>query len=80
MICDGKPNDFDVYEGRHGIADVRKALDEARAAGIRPFGVTIDSHGRHYLPTMFGAHDYVVIGAVRQLPRRLPEAILKLIA
>jgi nitric oxide reductase NorD protein len=79
LVCDGKPNDFDVYEGRHGIADVRKALDEARSAGIRPFGVTIDTHGRKYLPQMFGPNGYLVVDDVRQLPRRLPEAILRLI-
>jgi nitric oxide reductase NorD protein len=79
VLCDGKPNDFDVYEGRHGIADVRKALDEARSAGIRPFGVTIDSHGRRYLPQMFGPHGYLVVDDVRQLPKRMPEAILRLI-
>jgi nitric oxide reductase NorD protein len=79
LVCDGKPNDFDVYEGRHGIADVRKALDEARSAGVQPFGVTIDSHGRRYLPPMFGPNGYLVVDDVRQLPRRLPEAILRLI-
>lgn len=79
LVCDGKPNDFDVYEGRHGIADVRNALHEARTAGIRPFGVTIDSHGRRYLPAMFGPNGYLVVDDVRQLPRRLPEAILRLI-
>ena len=35
VITDGKPNDLDHYEGRHGIEDSRKAVLEARRAGSR---------------------------------------------
>ena len=33
VITDGKPNDLDHYEGRHGIEDSRMAIREARRAG-----------------------------------------------
>ena len=33
VIIDGKPNDLDPYEGRHGIEDSRMAINEARRAG-----------------------------------------------
>ena len=42
VITDGKPNDLDHYEGRHGIEDSRKAVMEARRSGHSVFGITID--------------------------------------
>ena len=35
LLSDGKPNDLDHYEGRHGIEDTRKAVLEARGKGCR---------------------------------------------
>ena len=46
VLTDGKPNDIDVYEGRYGLEDTRHAIQEARAAGLIPFCVTID-HEAH---------------------------------
>ena len=34
-ISDGKPDDYDNYRGQYGIEDTRRALIEARRAGIR---------------------------------------------
>ena len=34
VITDGKPNDLDHYEGRHGIEDSHKAVLEARRQGL----------------------------------------------
>ena len=33
VITDGKPNDLDHYEGRHGIEDSARAVREARMMG-----------------------------------------------
>ena len=33
LLTDGKPNDVDHYEGRYGIEDTRKAIQEARHSG-----------------------------------------------
>lgn len=41
LITDGKPTDLDPYEGSHGQKDVRKSLDEAKAAGILVQTLTI---------------------------------------
>lgn len=72
LLTDGKPNDLDHYEGRHGIEDTRMALMEARKLGLRPFCVTIDREANDYLPHLFGVGGYAVIREPEELPRELP--------
>lgn len=72
IISDGKPNDLDRYEGRHGVEDTRMAVLEARRLGLEPFCVTVDSDANDYLGHLFGAGGYVVISKPEELPRKLP--------
>ncbi|WP_417227399.1 nitric oxide reductase activation protein NorD [Amphritea sp.] len=78
LLTDGKPNDLDCYEGRHGVEDTRKAIMEARNRGLIPFFITIDEKASQYLPYLFGRHGYAFIRLVEQLPRRLPQLYLTL--
>ncbi len=80
LLTDGKPNDLDRYEGRHGIEDTRRALIEARQTGLQPFCVTIDEKANDYLPHLFGSKGYVVIRNPAELPRRLPALYAQLTA
>lgn len=73
LFSDGKPNDEDLYEGEYGVEDVRQAVVEARAVGVRVFCITIDREGADYLPRLFGPSGYTVVRDVAQLPERLPE-------
>jgi nitric oxide reductase NorD protein len=72
MLTDGKPNDIDHYEGRYAIEDTRVAVQEARRAGLRLFGVTVDAQGRDYLPYIFGPGAYAIFPHVARLPAALP--------
>jgi nitric oxide reductase NorD protein len=72
ILTDGKPNDIDHYEGRYGIEDTRKAIREAREAGIRVFGVTVDEHARDYFPYIFGRGAYAIFPSIARLPTALP--------
>lgn len=72
ILSDGKPHDIDCYEGRYGVEDTRKALIEAREAGIKSFCVTIDREGASYLPHLFGPAGYTVVRKPEDLPDRLP--------
>ncbi len=54
MIGDGKPTDFDRYEGRHGVGDVRQAVREAQQLGVDTFALAIDTTARPQLQQMFG--------------------------
>ena len=71
LLTDGKPNDLDLYEGRYGIEDTRKALGEIRNKGIRPFCVTVDEKAGSYLPYLFGSSGFTVIRKPSQLPHQL---------
>jgi nitric oxide reductase NorD protein len=73
VLSDGKPNDEDVYEGEYGVEDVRQAVHEASAIGVRPFCVTIDRRGSAYLPRLFGPSGYTLLWDATQLPIRLPQ-------
>lgn len=73
LITDGKPNDSDHYEGRFAIEDTRKAVIEARLAGVRVFAVTVDRRAESYVPFIFGRGGYSIIGHIGQLPEALPR-------
>lgn len=78
LLSDGKPNDVDRYEGRYGIEDTRKAIQDAQRQGIVPFCVTIDNRANEYLPYLFGHQHYVVVHHAQQLPARLPQLYARL--
>ncbi len=74
LITDGKPNDFDRYEGRHGVEDVGKAAREAKEEGISVFALGIDPKAAASLPSMFGVGGWRVLRHITQLPEALVEA------
>jgi len=78
IISDGKPNDIDRYEGRYGVEDTKKAISEARKAGVIPFCITVDSESYAYLPQIFGKDGYTYIRDIKKLPQALPEIYMGL--
>ena len=79
VITDGKPNDLDHYEGRHGIEDTCMAVREARRAGQSVFGVTIDKTGKSWFPRMFGQGGFAVIPDPNRLTMALPQIYRQLV-
>ncbi|MDF0602423.1 VWA domain-containing protein [Psychromarinibacter sp. C21-152] len=73
VITDGKPNDLDHYEGRHGIEDTAMAVREARRAGQSVFGVTVDRTGKAWFPRLFGQGGFAVIPDPEKLIFALPQ-------
>ena len=80
ILSDGKPNDLDHYEGRHGLEDTRHAVLEARQAGLVPFCVTIDQEANQYLPRLFGAQGFALVHRPDQLARALTQVYIRLTA
>jgi len=78
IISDGKPNDVDRYDGRYGIEDTKKAIEEVRKKGIVPFCITIDVKAKSYLPYLFGRNGYAVVRDGERLPKVLPEIYINL--
>jgi len=79
VITDGKPNDLDHYEGRHGIEDSRMAIREARRAGQSVFGITVDRDGKAWFPRMFGPGGFAVISDPDKLTQALPQIYRQLV-
>ena len=71
LLTDGKPNDLDAYEGRHGLEDTRQAVMEAKAAGLHPYCVTIDQDAHAYLPYLFGQRGYALVHQPSELVSKL---------
>ncbi|NOG74135.1 nitric oxide reductase activation protein NorD [Roseicella sp. DB1501] len=72
LLTDGKPNDADHYEGRYAIEDTRMAIREARRAGCKVFGITVDREARDYVPYLFGPGGYAIFPDIGRLPMALP--------
>ncbi len=79
VITDGKPNDLDHYEGRHGIEDTAMAVREARRAGHSVFGVTIDRQAKTWFPRLFGRGGFHVIPHPDRLTEALPQIYRELV-
>lgn len=79
LLSDGKPNDVDVYEGRYGVEDMRRAVIEAKLQGIAPFCLTVDRHAAAYLPGVFGARQYALLSRPSMLPTVLLDWMQRLV-
>ncbi len=78
IISDGKPNDEDRYDGRYGIEDTKKALQEIKKKGITPFCITIDLDAKEYLNYLFGQNGYAIVRDGQKLPKVLTEVYINL--
>ena len=74
LISDGKPNDYDRYEGKYGIQDVKQALRELKSKEINSYALAIEAEAKHYLPQMFGQNHYQILST----PIELLQSLVKL--
>lgn len=78
LLTDGKPNDYDRYEGSYGLDDVQHAVLEASAAGIHVHGLAIDLSARANLPRMFGLGRFTLLRSPSALPLAVGEVIARM--
>lgn len=74
LISDGKPNDYDKYEGKYGINDVKQALRELNQNNIKSYALAIEAQAKYYLPQMFGQNHYQILTT----PVELLQSLVKL--
>jgi len=74
LISDGKPNDYDRYEGKYGIQDVKQALHELKSKQINSYALAIEAEAKYYLPQMFGQNHYQILTT----PVELLQSLVKL--
>jgi len=68
LLSDGKPNDYDTYEGKYGIEDVKQALRELDKNHVNTFSLAIEHQAKYYLPQMFGHNNYNILPKTADLP------------
>ncbi|MBN8589879.1 MAG: VWA domain-containing protein [Rhodothermia bacterium] len=79
LLTDGKPNDYDTYEGQYGIFDTQKAINEAREKQMHASAIAIDETAKFYLPQIFGRGGYQILRHANQLPDALLNCYLNIL-
>ncbi|MCG6167714.1 nitric oxide reductase activation protein NorD [Leptospira sanjuanensis] len=79
LLSDGKPNDYDRYEGRYGIEDVKQAIRECEKQNVGFYALAIDKQAKQYLPSMLGHGSYRILPNPVYLPDALSDFYMKLI-
>ncbi len=79
ILSDGRPNDVDAYVGTYGVEDSRRAIIEARAAGVYAHCITVDREGAEYLPRIFGQAGHTILRRPSQLPWALLGVVKQLL-
>lgn len=74
VLSDGKPNDYDRYEGQYGIQDIKQALRELHEQHINTYALAIEANAKYYLPQMFGQNHFQIVSS----PAELIKSLVKL--
>ncbi|MBL4939446.1 MAG: VWA domain-containing protein [Lutibacter sp.] len=78
LISDGKPNDYDKYEGSYGINDVKQALRELNERQINSYALAIEAQAKYYLPQMFGQNHYQILTTPVEMLKSLVQLYEKI--
>jgi nitric oxide reductase NorD protein len=78
LISDGKPNDYDKYEGKYGVNDVKQALRELNNRNINSYALAIEAQAKYYLPQMFGQNHYQILTTPVELLQSLVQLYEKI--
>lgn len=78
LLSDGKPNDYDKYEGKYGVNDVKQALRELNERNINSYALAIEAQAKYYLPQMFGTNHYQILTTPVELLKSLVQLYEKI--
>jgi nitric oxide reductase NorD protein len=76
LVSDGKPTDFDRYEGRYGVEDVSRAVREAGQRRVHVFGLAIEKEAKLHLARMLGPGSYRILPRTTMLPDAMAEVFV----
>ena len=81
VLSDGRPNDRDGYvDEDYAVEDSRRAVAEARAAGVTPYCITVDpEEPQEYMEHIVGEHGYRALAETAHLPEVLLRAVQRLV-
>ncbi|HJV85306.1 MAG TPA: VWA domain-containing protein [Noviherbaspirillum sp.] len=72
LLTDGAPADIDERDPQYLRQDAKKAVEEARRAGITSFCLSLDPLADDYVERIFGRSHAMVLDNIRRLPEKLP--------
>lgn len=75
LVTDGRPCDYDRYEGQHGIKDVGKAIETGRLHGIQTHAFAVEKQAAEFFPAMFTRHSYDIVPTPSRLADSMCEAV-----
>lgn len=78
LVSDGRPCDYDRYEGEYGIRDVARAIDTGKHHGIATHAFAIDERAREHFPRMFRDRNFHVVPRPQALVRSMCDTFLRL--
>lgn len=78
LLTDGRPCDYDRYEGEHGIRDVRKAIETGAKNGIMTHAFAIEKRAREQFPRMFARQHYDIVPNPKALVASMCGAFARL--
>lgn len=78
LLSDAKPNDYDRYEGRYGVEDIKQSAREAHKSNIGLYTLSISKSDHSLLPEMFG-HRYKVLSNPILLPDAMADFYLEIL-
>ncbi len=73
LLTDGRPNDYDRYEGRYGVEDVRQAIREGERHSIRVHALAVERRERPALPDMMQNASYRLLWSPERLTAGLTD-------
>lgn len=80
LVTDGAPSDIDVHDPNYLIEDARRAVIEARQAGVRTACIAVDGAADNYVRRIFGWRNYCIADDPASLPVRLTRMSARLVA
>lgn len=80
LVSDGRPCDYDRYEGTYGIRDVRKAIETGKLHGIRTHAFAIEKQATETFPQMFSRDHFDVVTSPTGLTRHMSRLFARLLA
>ena len=80
LVTDGRPCDYDRYEGTYGIRDVRKAIETGKLHGLRTHAFAIEKQACETFPQMFSRDHFDVVPSPDDLPRHMSRLFARLLA
>jgi len=80
LVTDGRPCDYDRYEGAYGIHDVKKAIETGHLNNLSTHAFAIEKQAAEYFPKMFTGHHFDIVSTPDRLSQTMCNLFARLIA